>query len=104
MQIHSQLKKSYFLSSDPDLAGSPPRRRPPQINVNQRTNHSSSSFEQLASSIVENNAISRDDHANKYTAKTSTPLKPVENVNIFSLGLSILNTGISCLILFPCDF
>ena len=96
LQIHSQLGDSYFLSSDPDLAESPPRRLPPRIHVNQSTNHSSSSSENVA--------MSRDGHDLKYTTTTSTPFKPVENLNIFSFGLPILNTGISCLILFSCEF
>ena len=96
LQIHSQLGNTYFLSSDTELSGSPPRRLPPQIHVNQSTNHTSSSSENIA--------ISRDDHVLKHTATTSTPLKPVENVNFYSLGLPILNTGINCSILFPCDF
>ncbi|XP_034709140.1 protein unc-13 homolog isoform X2 [Vitis riparia] len=87
VMIHSQLGDSYFLSSDPDLAESPPRRLPPRIHVNQSTNHASSSSENIA--------MSRDGHDLKYTATTSTPLKPVENLNIFSLGLPILNTGLS---------
>ncbi|RVX09091.1 hypothetical protein CK203_013907 [Vitis vinifera] len=87
VMIHSQLGDSYFLSSDPDLAESPPRRLPPRIHVNQSSNHSSSSSENIA--------MSGDGHDLKYTTTTSTPLKPVENLNIFSLGLPILNTGIS---------
>lgn len=87
VMIHSQLGDSYFLSSDPDLAESPPRRLPPRIHVNQSSNHSSSSSENIA--------MSGDGHDLKYTTTTSTPLKPVENLNIFSLGLPILNTGLS---------
>ncbi|RVW16375.1 hypothetical protein CK203_067826 [Vitis vinifera] len=70
VMIHSQLGDSYFLSSDPDLAESPPRRLPPRIHVNQSTNHSSSSSENVA--------MSRDGHDLKYTTTTSTPFKPVE--------------------------
>lgn len=92
MQIHSQSGNYYFLSSDTELSGSPPRREPPRIFVNQGTNHTSSS---------ENIAISRDDHVLKHTTTISTPLKPVENANIYTLGLPILHTGISCSVLFP---
>lgn len=33
IMIHSKLGDSYFLTSDPDIAGSPPRRVPPSTSV-----------------------------------------------------------------------
>ncbi|XP_060674146.1 protein unc-13 homolog isoform X3 [Ziziphus jujuba] len=95
LMIHSQLGNSYFLVSDPDLSGSPPRRAPPPIDVKQTINQVSSSSEQMDSLYVENTATVEDNYGLKYRATTATRSKPVENVKIPSLGLPNLHTGLS---------
>lgn len=93
MQINSQLGDSYFLISDPDLVGSPPRRVPPPISVKQTGNSASglSSVRDLA--VAENFATSRTD--NGFSKATLTaPTMPTVVSGIPPLGLPSLKTGI----------
>ncbi|EOY24649.1 Uncharacterized protein TCM_016195 isoform 3 [Theobroma cacao] len=92
--IHSKLGDSYFLTSDPDLAGSPPRRVPPTI-VSRTTNHASSSSSQLDSSKFKNVEMSGDDYGLKHKAETAVARAPLETSGIPSLGLPPLKTGLS---------
>ncbi|KAH9777764.1 DNA topoisomerase 4 subunit B [Citrus sinensis] len=91
--VHSQIGDSYFLSSDPDLSGSPPRRVPPPIYVKQTANHApcSSSFRDPAN--AENLATSRNDYGLKYKASPTSPMRPAEDSGIPPLGLPSLKTG-----------
>ncbi|KAL9438601.1 hypothetical protein AB3S75_024301 [Citrus x aurantiifolia] len=93
--VHSQIGDSYFLSSDPDLSGSPPRRVPPPIYVKQTANHApcSSSFRDPAN--AENLATSRNDYGLKYKASPTSPMRPAEDSGIPPLGLPGLKTGLS---------
>ncbi|KAH9777759.1 DNA topoisomerase 4 subunit B [Citrus sinensis] len=90
--VHSQIGDSYFLSSDPDLSGSPPRRVPPPIYVKQTANHApcSSSFRDPAN--AENLATSRNDYGLKYKASPTSPMRPAEDSGIPPLGLPSLKT------------
>ncbi|KAF8379444.1 hypothetical protein HHK36_028880 [Tetracentron sinense] len=90
--INFPLGCSYFLISDPDFSGSPPRRIPPQVKVKLTTNYRSCSSSELDPLVVEKIAISGDEDGVRHTAATVAPLKPVENANIPSLGLPTLNT------------
>lgn len=94
MQVHSQIGDSYFLSSDPDLSGSPPRHVPPPIYVKQTANHApcSSSFRDPAN--AENLATSRNDYGLKYKASPTSPMSPAGDSGIPPLGLPSLKTGI----------
>lgn len=93
--VHSQIGDSYFLSSDPDLSGSPPRRVPPPIYVKQTANHApcSSSFRDPAN--AENLATSRNDYGLKYKASPTSPMRPAGDSGIPPLGLPSLKTGLS---------
>lgn len=93
--IHSQIGDSYFLSSDPDSSGSPPRRVPPPIYVKQTANHApcSSSFRDPAN--AENLATSRNDYGLKYKASPPSPMRPAGDSGILPLGLPSLKTGLS---------
>ena len=92
LQIHSKLGDSYFLTSDPDLAGSPPRRVPPSIIVSSTSNHASSS--QLDSFKVKIVETYGDDYGLKHKAETTVTSAPLGNSGIPSLGLPTLKTGI----------
>ncbi|XP_043811757.1 protein unc-13 homolog isoform X2 [Manihot esculenta] len=88
---HSHTRNSYFLVSDPDFSGSPPRRVPPPISVRQTTNAAQSSS-QMESSDVENAAAFGDDHSPRYK---NAPIRPSQNPEIPALGLPSLSTGLS---------
>ncbi|KAK4801518.1 hypothetical protein SAY86_022005 [Trapa natans] len=80
--IHLQLKDSFYLITDPDMSGSPPRRVPPQRDMKHHMNHaptSPSSFK------------ARGAHDVAYRV---APVKPVHG-EIPSLGLPCLITGLS---------
>ncbi|XWS49898.1 hypothetical protein CRYUN_Cryun12cG0042400 [Craigia yunnanensis] len=95
IMIHSKLGDSYFLTSDPDLAGSPPRRVPPSIIVSRTSNHASSSSSQLDSFKVKIVETSGDDYGLKHKAETAVARAPLGNSGIPSLGLPTLKTGLS---------
>ncbi|KAM3687195.1 hypothetical protein ACJW31_10G059700 [Castanea mollissima] len=95
VMIQSQLGDSYFLLSDPDMSGSPPRRAPPPINVNRTAENASYSSRHPDPLTVKNIGASMDNFSPKYNATTCTPLSQVEDVNIPPLGLPCLNTGLS---------
>ncbi|XVF10658.1 hypothetical protein REPUB_Repub07fG0201300 [Reevesia pubescens] len=93
IMIHSKLGDSYFLTSDPDFAGSPPRRVPPSTIVSKASNHASSS--QLDSFKVKSVEMSGDDYGlKKYKAETAVARAPLGNSGIPSLGLPTLKTGL----------
>ncbi|XP_058009637.1 protein unc-13 homolog isoform X3 [Hevea brasiliensis] len=91
---HSHTRNSYFLVSDPDLAGSPPRRVPPPITVRQTTNVAQSSS-QMESSGVQNATTFGDDCGPTYKVATNTPIRRSQNSEIPPLGLPSLSTGLS---------
>uniref|UniRef100_A0A2N9EK33 Uncharacterized protein n=1 Tax=Fagus sylvatica TaxID=28930 RepID=A0A2N9EK33_FAGSY len=93
VMIHSRLGNSYFLLSDPDLSGSPPRRAPPPTDVKRTADHASCSSREPDPLIVENIGASMDNFSPKYKATTGTSLSALEDVNIPPLGLPCLNTG-----------
>lgn len=93
-QIQSELGDSFFLVSDPESSGSPPRRVPTPVPVNWTANNASSSSAQLNSLSVEDNEKAGDDYGFKYRAMPSAPPKHVEEVKVLPLGLPRLNTGI----------
>lgn len=93
MQIHSQLGNSYFLHSDPDLSGSPPRRAPPPVGVKQVINQASCSSEETDPLNVDNTETAGGDYGFSYRATTVPHSKPVEQVKIPPLGLPDLHTG-----------
>ncbi|PQQ21385.1 uncharacterized protein Pyn_17972 [Prunus yedoensis var. nudiflora] len=95
LMIHSQLGNSFFLLSDPESSGSPPRRVPSPINVNRTSENASSSCTQMDSLNVEDIAKAGDYYGFKDRAMPSAPPKPVEDVTNMSLGLPHLNTGLS---------
>ncbi|KAJ0105141.1 hypothetical protein Patl1_18703 [Pistacia atlantica] len=94
MQINSQLGDSYFLISDPDSAGSPPRRVPPPISVKRGGNSVSLLSSLNDPTIAENVATPRNDYGlNKATP--TAPMMPTVVSGISPLGLPSLKTGLS---------
>uniref|UniRef100_A0A6N2KSU6 Uncharacterized protein n=1 Tax=Salix viminalis TaxID=40686 RepID=A0A6N2KSU6_SALVM len=94
--IHSQTRSSYFLVSDPESAGSPPRRAPPPLYAKQAVDASCSSS-QVDSVFVEKAAASGDDCGPGYEPATNSPPRPLGNSEFPfpSLGLPSLKTGLS---------
>ncbi|ESQ38319.1 hypothetical protein EUTSA_v100283711mg, partial [Eutrema salsugineum] len=86
--IHSESRDSFFLVSSPDVAGSPPRRIPPQpINMGNSSNNGPD-----MSCHIDNTPSSRD----KYIFKEEAPdIKPMKPIKIIPLGLPPLRTGLS---------
>ncbi|XP_028054967.1 protein unc-13 homolog isoform X2 [Camellia sinensis] len=91
VMIHSQLGNSYFLISDPESAGSPPRRVPPLFEVNHTSSHASHPSN-LLNPLVDRNVA---ESGVKYASTTETPSKPVKTVTVPPFGLPSLNTGLS---------
>ncbi|XP_031251761.1 protein unc-13 homolog [Pistacia vera] len=92
--INSQLGDSYFLISDPDSAGSPPRRVPPPISVKRGGNSVSRLSSLKDPTIAENVATPRNDYGlNKATP--AAPMMPTVVSGIPPLGLPSLKTGLS---------
>ncbi|GKU95314.1 hypothetical protein SLEP1_g8689 [Rubroshorea leprosula] len=94
IMVQSKFRDSYYLTSDPGSAGSPPRRVPPPIHVSQTANHASSSSSQK-DPLNAKNKISEDNFAFTHKASRGVPLKPVENAGIPLLRLPSLRTGLS---------
>ncbi|PKI41406.1 hypothetical protein CRG98_038178 [Punica granatum] len=85
ISMHLQLKNSFFLITDPDLSGSPPRRVPPRPDVMRSTNPASTSLP---------NSEGRDNDGFTYQEASFTPLKLADG-KVPSLGLPCLVTGLS---------
>ena len=94
MQIHSQIWDSYFLTSGPDLSGSPPRRVPPPIYVKQTAKHPASSSRLWDPANAENFATPKNDYGLKYKATPPSPMRPGVDSGIPPLGVPSLKTGI----------
>lgn len=96
LQIPSQLGDSYFLTTDPASAGSPPGRMPPPIEMKKQMNDSSYSTSKSGTEDYENVGTSKNNHHVHYKAapriSTSTT-RPVENSGLPPLGLPNLRTG-----------
>lgn len=103
MQIHSQLGDSYFLISNPDMAGSPPRRVPPPINIKRTTNYASRSSTQPACANSENVTTYMNDYGLNHKATPTTSARFLGNLGIPPLGLPSLKTGIDWFTCFPFD-
>ncbi|KAG2681254.1 hypothetical protein I3760_11G135700 [Carya illinoinensis] len=88
VMIHSQFGNSYFLLSDPDLSGSPPRRVPPPTDVTRTANHVTFSS-RLDPVIVEDIAASGEEFSPKHGEATC------KNEKFPPLGLPCLNAGLS---------
>ncbi|XVF51538.1 hypothetical protein PTKIN_Ptkin04bG0192800 [Pterospermum kingtungense] len=95
IMIHSKLGDSYFLTSDPDAAGSPPRHVPSSAIVGRTSNNASSSGSQLDSLKVENFKTSGHDYGLKHKAETAVARDSLGDSGIPSLGLPTLKTGLS---------
>ncbi|WCJ26202.1 hypothetical protein M5689_008037 [Euphorbia peplus] len=91
---HSIAGNSYFLVSDPDVAGSPPRRVPPPIRLNKASN-AAPSFSKKGFSYVEDPDKFADNCSPRYEVATDTHSRPIRNPEIPVLGLPGLNTGLS---------
>lgn len=91
VMMNSQFGDSYFLVSDPESAGSPPRRVPPSVVVNHANNHKLHPYDTLVGQKI---AFSGDEYKVKYAVAKQVP-KSVKNINIPSLGLPALHTGLS---------
>ncbi|XP_052307929.1 protein unc-13 homolog isoform X4 [Populus trichocarpa] len=94
--IHSQTRSSYFVVSEPESAGSPPRRAPPPLYAKQVADTSCLSS-QMDRVHVEKATTSGDDSGPGYEPATNAPTRPLENSEfpIPSLGLPSLKTGLS---------
>ncbi|KAF5729965.1 hypothetical protein HS088_TW20G00334 [Tripterygium wilfordii] len=95
IMIHSQHGNSYFLLSDPDSAGSPPRRVPPSVNVSRTNIHSVISPTELESLNACRATTSRDENGPKSKGVTTAAVRPAESSVIPTLGLPRLKTGLS---------
>lgn len=93
--IHSQTRSSYFVVSEPESAGSPPRRAPPPLYAKQVADTSCLSS-QMDRVHVEKATTSGDDSGPGYEPATNAPTRPLENSEfpIPSLGLPSLKTGL----------
>ncbi|XP_024031945.1 uncharacterized protein LOC21393848 isoform X2 [Morus notabilis] len=88
--IHSQSGTSYYLVSEPESVGSPPRRAPPPLEEKRTVEKvSSSSSRQMDSLNEENTATAGDDYGRKYKSNT------IKHVKVPPLGLPNLRTGLS---------
>ncbi|XP_048229878.1 protein unc-13 homolog isoform X2 [Ricinus communis] len=85
---HSLVRDTYFLVSDPDIAGSPPRRVPP-IPVHQTTNASQSSQVDCDCTKFAN------DCGLSFNVAANSPVRPSQTSEIPQLGLPSLSTGLS---------
>ncbi|KAK5847109.1 protein unc-13 homolog isoform X1 [Gossypium arboreum] len=94
IMIHSKLGDSYFLTSDPDIAGSPPRRVPPSTSVSSN-NHASSSSSKLDSFDMKSVETHGDDYGLKQKAEAAAARASFRDSGIPSLGLPTLKTGLS---------
>lgn len=94
--IHSQTRSSYFVVSEPESAGSPPRRAPPPLYAKQAADTSCLSS-QMDRVHVEKATTSGDDSGPGYEPATNAPTRPLEDSEfpIPSLGLPSLKTGLS---------
>ncbi|XP_048131969.1 protein unc-13 homolog isoform X2 [Rhodamnia argentea] len=90
IMIHSPSKNSYFLVSDPELAGSPPQRMPPQADVAHSPDHASTSLGKIDTPLV----WDTEDHVLQYKETHLTPMKPVDS-EVPPLGLPVLIAGLS---------
>ncbi|OMP09656.1 hypothetical protein COLO4_05255 [Corchorus olitorius] len=95
IMIHSKSGDSYFLTSDPDLAGSPPRRVPPPAITSGTANHASSSSSQLDSFKAKNVNMFVDDYGLKHKAEKAVGRASLGDSGIPSLELPPLKTGLS---------
>ncbi|PPD97672.1 hypothetical protein GOBAR_DD05275 [Gossypium barbadense] len=94
IMIHSKLGDSYFLTSDPDIAGSPPRRVPPSTSVSSN-NHASSSSSKLDSFDMKSVETQWDDYGLKQKVEAAVARASFTDSGIPSLGLPTLKTGLS---------
>lgn len=92
IMIHSKLGDSYFLTSDPDIAGSPPRRVPPSTSVSSN-NHASSSSSKLDSFDMKSVETHGDDYGLKQKVEAAVARASFTDSGIPSLGLPTLKTG-----------
>ncbi|KAK9006423.1 hypothetical protein V6N11_035462 [Hibiscus sabdariffa] len=92
IMIHSRLGDMYFLTSNPDVAGSPPRRVPPSTIVSSSNHASSSKPDSFKMNGVETYG---DDYGLKHKAEAAALRAPLGDSGIPSLGLPSLKTGLS---------
>ncbi|KAL4332520.1 hypothetical protein GQ457_07G009270 [Hibiscus cannabinus] len=92
IMIHSRIGDTYFLTSNPDVAGSPPRRVPPSTIVSSSNHASSSRPDSFKMNGVETYG---DDYGLKHKAEAAALRAPLGDSGIPSLGLPSLKTGLS---------
>ncbi|XP_020248404.1 uncharacterized protein LOC109825902, partial [Asparagus officinalis] len=94
IMMNSSSGNSFFLHSKPELSGSPPRRAPPQIGVPETFNHScrTERTSDLADREIGKSGI---EIVNGDFGAIIEPRQLVKDVNILSLGLPALRTGLS---------
>ncbi|GAB4834351.1 hypothetical protein Ancab_032606 [Ancistrocladus abbreviatus] len=94
--VHSQSVNSYFILTDPDLLGSPPRRMPPPNNDRLNNENLPQSSKQVEQILQGNIAIHHENgdrvkHANGMLQS----LEPVEAGDLPPFGLPPLRVGLS---------
>uniref|UniRef100_A0A2P2M0U9 Uncharacterized protein MANES_01G065400 n=4 Tax=Rhizophora mucronata TaxID=61149 RepID=A0A2P2M0U9_RHIMU len=98
VMIQAQAGDSYFLVSDADSSGSPPRRVPPPISVKQAANSSTMPC-RLGPLEVETAMKFGDHNRSRYKTARNMPMKPsgnsVKASEVPPLGLPSLKTGLS---------
>ncbi|KAL2544069.1 hypothetical protein Fot_13302 [Forsythia ovata] len=85
--VHLQSGDIFYLHSDPDSAGSPPRRGPPVITKQHHPNRSS----YLAGEPL---PLSGHEIGVNYQVSSSPNLSPMHNTDILTVGLPMLRTGL----------
>ncbi|KAL3818096.1 hypothetical protein ACJIZ3_004001 [Penstemon smallii] len=88
--IHLQAGDTFYLHSDPDSAGSPPRRAPPSITMNLRGSAESYNSEQSNHIAGE---ILRQDMKIKFPGDAASNMNLLHDTNIM-VELPILKTGL----------
>ena len=92
-QITSELRDSYFLMTDVCLAGSPPRRLPPSVVVNQTSDHKPFSSGGFDSLVGESNTMKGKSYGMECISPSENLSKVVDDVEFSSLGLPSFKTG-----------
>uniref|UniRef100_A0A7N0TVK8 MHD1 domain-containing protein n=1 Tax=Kalanchoe fedtschenkoi TaxID=63787 RepID=A0A7N0TVK8_KALFE len=92
LMMPSRLGDSYFLFSNPNQAGSPPRRVPPPVQVDRASSSASYSSSYQGFTFLKNTAAAKNFVEQK--ADFSAPLNTIP-VKIPAIGLPFLRSGLS---------
>ncbi|PIN13792.1 hypothetical protein CDL12_13584 [Handroanthus impetiginosus] len=91
---HSQSGEVFYLHSDPDLGGSPPRRVPPPITRSHRDYFEPCKSPRSNSSADERSSMSRQETRINCQVSADPDVHSSNNITILSIGLPTLKTGL----------